>query len=613
MFQLKKISQDILATLLRFPIPILSATLAFLFIFTEIHFVDKTSDESKHYIFIKLFLECVSGISYFIAVDIFSQSKKIELSKRLGLYLLGFCMLGLHYFSITPGMFDSESVFVSRYLIFISCFHLAVSFLAFYHRDEIDSFWQYNFFLLIKFLLSFVFSLTLFVGLGGALLGIDKLFDANLDLKYYLDLALFIFLIIQTIIFLYFIPASFEVFKARRLFNKSLRIFVQYILLPIVLVYIVILYLFLFRIIIYNSIPSGWVCTPILIFSITGILAYLLIYPIRLQAANKAIFVYSKYFFYILLPLLSLYFIAIIKRILPYGITEDRYLVLILGVWLLIISVYIIVSKRDNIIVIPVSLFLLLFISAIGPWGMFQLSVQNQVRRLEFLLKKNQLLVNQKLITPPKDYQIPEQNANSIRSILNYLNKRGEINKIHPWLGDKDQAVLSEAIRHNELNAVTAIFTNIHLEQEPVFTFQHFFPAKKFIAETPVEMDGFKNIVSFTLFEEGKSKDLYMAEYIDTTLFIFKNKDTLVKSPFGKMMALLHKKSETQDSSDNAMIPLRTQLQIMINEQTKNYALPNDSLVIVTDKYKIYFNLIEFYKQDTSYGLKNINGYLIYP
>ncbi|MCC7030604.1 MAG: DUF4153 domain-containing protein, partial [Chitinophagaceae bacterium] len=372
MFQIKKISRDILETLYRFPIPILSGVLAFVFIFIELHYNETGSAESKNYTFIKLFLECLSGISYFTAVDIFAETKKIELSKKTGLYILGFCILGLHYYSITPGMFDSESVFVSRYLIFITSFHLLVSFLAFYNREEISSFWQYNFFLFVKFLMSFAFALTLFIGLGGALLGIDKLFNVKLDNNYYLDLLLFIFLIVQTIIFLYFIPRSFEVFKIKIVFNKSVRIFVQYILLPIVLVYIVILYLFLFRIIIYNSIPPGWVCMPILIFSIVGILTYLLVYPIRRESTNQAIFIYSRYFFYILLPLLSLYFIAIIKRIMPYGITEDRYLVFMLGVWLLIISVYIIISKRDNIIIIPMSLFLVLFMSAIGPWGMFQ-------------------------------------------------------------------------------------------------------------------------------------------------------------------------------------------------------------------------------------------------
>ena len=96
----------------------------------------------------------------------------------------------------------------------------------------------------------------------------------------------------------------------------------------------------------------------------------------------------------------------------------------------------------DNIIVIPVSLFILLAISAVGPWGMFQLSVANQVVRLERLLKRNHLLVNNKLQVMNSTNKITDKDAASIRSILWYLNKRGEMGRIHTWLGDKDQIKL---------------------------------------------------------------------------------------------------------------------------------------------------------------------------
>ncbi|HMT35846.1 MAG TPA: DUF4153 domain-containing protein [Chitinophagaceae bacterium] len=612
MFQIKRLSKDILNTILRFPLPILAGVLAFVFIVLEMHVEDIDSIERKNYIYIKLFLECFSAISYFTAVDIFSESKKVEWSKRIGLYILGFCILGLHYYSITPGMFDSESVFISRYLIFITCFHLLVSFLAFYHHDEIQSFWQFNYFLFVKFIVSISYSLTLFIGLSSALLAIDKLFKVDLDYNYYVDLLLFIFLIVNTIIFLYSIPKSYEVFGNKHPFKKSIRIFVQYILMPIVLVYIVILYLYLFRIVMYNTIPSGWVCIPILIFAIAGILTYLLIYPIRLDSSYKTIYLFSKYFFYILLPLLSLYFIAIIKRIMPYGITEDRYLVFMLGVWLLIISVYIIISKKDNIIIIPVSLFFVLFISAIGPWGMFQLSVQNQVRRLEFLLNKNHLLVNHKLVSPSSDFKIPENNANSIRSILNYLNKRGEINKIHTWLDEKEQKVLSDAIKNNQLNAVNAIFTNIHIEQEPQYTYLTYYPISRFLHEIPINLTNFKNMVSFVKYADENSKDLYMAEIIDTNLYIFKQQDTLVKQSVVNLLASLKQWESKQDSIDDAKIPFSTKLKIMSNERFKNYAIVNDSLILMNEKYKIYLNNIELYKQDSVITLKNINGILLY-
>lgn len=612
MFPLKKIIKDVLFTLIRFPMPILSGVLAFVFICYEIHFNADLLAENKNYTYIKLFLECLSGISFYTAVDIFAETKKIELSKRIGLYILGFCILGLHYYSITPGMFDSESVFISRYLIFLTCFHLLVSCLAFYQKEEIQSFWQYNYFLFSKIFTSILYSLTLFVGLASALAAIDKLFHVQLEDNYYYDLFLFIFLIINTIIFLYFIPKKFEVFAPKLAFKKSIRIFVQYILLPIVIVYFAIIYLYLFQIIIAKTIPSGWVCIPILVFSIVGILAYLLIYPIRLDPSNRIIYIYSKYFFYLLLPLLSLYFIAIIKRILPYGITEDRYLVFMLGVWLLIISIYIIISKVDNIIIIPVSLFLLLFVSAIGPWGMFQLSVQNQVRRLELLLKKNQLLVDHKLVTPAKDYKIPEDNANSIRSILNYLNKRGEIHQIHTWLNDKEQKILADAIQKNELNAVVGIFTNNNIEPEPVYSVLNFYPLKKFMQAMPIMVADKKKIIAFENFSADNLDAQFMAKIIDSNLIIFQKADTLVKHNFNANFAYLKKWSLLQDSIQHAKIPLSAKVKIFSNEQSRDYYLQNDSLLISNEKYSIYLNAVQIVKQDTVYTIKEVNGILVY-
>ncbi|MBK8145817.1 MAG: DUF4153 domain-containing protein [Bacteroidetes bacterium] len=343
-------------------------------------------------------------------------------------------------------------------------------------------------------------------------------------------------------------------------------------------------------------------------FSSLGILAYLLIYPIRLDENNRIIYIFSKYFFYILLPLLSLYFIAIIKRILPYGITEDRYLVLMLGVWLFIISIYIIISKVDNIIVIPVSLFLILFISAIGPWGMFQLSVQNQVRRLELLLKKNHLLVDNKLVTPAKDFKIPEANANSIRSILNYLNKRGEIKQIQSWLNESEQKILADAIINNELNAVNAIFTNINITQQTEYEHLKFTPNRRFLYEIPIASHTNSLLVSF----DNKAEGVYKAAWLDSNLCIFKQNDTLVNHPIIPFIDFLKKWSLRTDSIESKKNPLDAKVTIIAADPYKEYSLHNDSLTLSTEQYKIYINLIEFTRKDSALHLNQVQGLLLY-
>lgn len=459
-----KIWKDLVSGIVRYPAPILSACLAFVFFLLEMHLVQEGSYLQRNMIAIRILLEAVSGISLFAAFEFFHASHLLHLSKRFGLYLLGFCILGMHYFSILPVMFDSESVFLSRYLIFLVAYHLLISSIAFYRVGDIQAFWKYNYTLFVRFFLAILYSAILFAGLAGALWAFDTLFHFQISAIYYADLAAFIFLVFNTLVFFMGIPENFQVFASTIHFPKALRIMVQYILIPIIGIYTLILYFYLFQILINRNMPSDWVCLPILIYAIVGVITFVLVYPIRNHTQYSSIRTFTRYFFYVLLPLLILYFIGIILRIKPYGLTEDRYLILVLGIWLFLISLYFILFTKENIIFIPISLFLLISISAIGPWGMFQLSVRNQHARLERLLKKNQLVLNRKLVRKSNGTQMSDSDLSGIRTILRYLNKRGQLHLIKHWLDEKDQKLLEFATHNEELFAVNAIFTGKDLQ-----------------------------------------------------------------------------------------------------------------------------------------------------
>jgi len=604
------------STIARFPLPVLAGILSFIFLVIEIHFRNNGDEVVHDFRFLKLFLECMSAISFYIAFDIFAESQQLGKSIRLGLYLLGFCILGMHYFSITPGMFDSETIFVSRYLIFLVCFHLMVSFLAFSKSSEINSFWQYNYFLLKRIVTSLLYSVTLFLGLGSAMWALDKLFNIHFNPDYYTDLGAFILLIFNTVFFLKGMPASYDSFNKTVEFKKSVRLFVQYVLMPIIAIYITLLYLYMFKIVVNKQLPDGWVCIPILIFSILGILAYLLIYPIRLNSTNRLIYLFSKNFFYILLPLLTLYFIAIMKRIMPYGITEDRYLVFMLGVWIVIISIYIILSKVDNIIIIPISLFLLLAISAIGPWGMFQLSVANQILRLEHLLKRNHLLENGKLVRLDKRYRVPKNDASSIRSIFSYLNKRGEINAIHPWLGEEDQVKLDSAIAKNKLVYIHSIFSDLGPEDETPYELHHYFTAPgNTLLNTSFSVEGYKKITQFDCsnndYPSGEKESTRIISQLQHNNLSFQfGKDSVITIPLGeKFRSLLHY-YQTRDSIRIREIHASNTLKV-IGESSQTIDIPGDSMIIYFENKKIVLSMMEFIKADTSYRLHRVHGFLL--
>ncbi|HMN32284.1 MAG TPA: DUF4153 domain-containing protein [Chitinophagaceae bacterium] len=609
MLQIKKILIDLYGTLGRFPIPIMASVLGFIFFSISIH---TDSSDLKGFVFIKLALESVSGISYFIALDIFAESKKIDLGKRVGLSLLGFCMLGLHYYSIIPAMLDSESVFLTRYLVFITCFHVLVSFSAFYDNDENQNFWQFNFYLLTSISIAIVYSVTLFLGVAGALYAVEKLLKIYITTNAYLDLFLFVFIFLNTLFFLYQIPKSFDVFSHKTVFKNSLRIFVQYILLPILLLYILILYIYLFDIVLTGVIPSNAVCIPIFVFSIIGVFTYLLIYPIRKDKQYKLLYFFSKYFFYILLPLLSLYFIAITLRILSYGVTEDRYLIVVLGIWLLVISIYILSSKKDNIIIIPISLFVILFISSFGPWGLFQLSIQNQVRRLEYLLNKNHLLVNNKLVSNENTHKISNENLESIRSILNYLNKRGQINQIHKWLDEENQNILNNAISKNELESVNAIFSDLQFQEQSPIRKISISPNYEFLNELPLSSSEFKNMISFSKDENIIQLHKATATISHDSLFIQYHNDTLCHVHFDTLLNpilySINQRLHQEDESNR----LNNKMKLINRDQEKKYLISNDSLIFRSVKCKIYINKISFNKRDSILIVNEMNGILLY-
>jgi hypothetical protein len=345
----------------------------------------------------------------------------------------------------------------------------------------------------------------------------------------------------------------------------------------------------LFKIVFLQKIPNGWVCIPILIFSFIGILAYLLIYPIRNDRSKPIIFTFARYFYYILLPLLSLYFIAIILRIKPFGITEDRYLGFVLGVWILIISLYIIFSKRDNIIIIPTSLIVILFLSAIGPWGMFQLSIQNQVLRLEKNLKRNHILSHNEILHDKTEIKLDESDAKSIQSILQYLYKRDELEKIRKWIPESELNNLKLAIDSNQLFKLYPVFGLKETKNDRILI-----SVKSNIqfSNHPINIQGYHFIQQFQLSRDD-------------------NDD--MKSDVN--IQLKQNSLQINQASNSVIVSIDSILQsvsLPLGYIESQFTCLKDSIILYNGGNKIFIESIVFEKTDTVFDITQLNGYYLY-
>ena len=211
-----------------------------------------------------------------------------------------------------------------------------------------------------------------------------------------------------------------------------MRIFVQYVLIPLVVIYIIILYLYMGKIMIEWQWPNGWVANLVLSFSIVGILGLLLLYPIQDEDDHKWVHLFSRGYYIALIPLIILLMLSIWVRISEYGVTVNRYFVATLAVWLTGIVIYFLVSKMKDIRVIPTSMFLIIILISFGPFSAFEVSERSQLSRLEQNLDKYGLLSDNGTVIR-SEMEIPFQDRKQISSGITYLLDLKGTESIQPY------------------------------------------------------------------------------------------------------------------------------------------------------------------------------------
>jgi hypothetical protein len=317
-----------------------------------------------------------------LAIDLYLEAHATEIVKRwlFRVAILAFCTV--LFFWLHPNLYEAD---VYRIAMFAFAFHLLVSFAPFIGRDNLDGFWDYNKTLFLRILAAGLYSGVLFIGLAAALLTINGLFDVKIEWFVYMRLFAIVVAGFSTIFFLAGVPSVQESRTDRIEYPKGLRLFTQYVLIPLMTIYLAILLVYEVKIIIEWDFPKGMVSLLILGYAVFGILSLLLIYPIRNKEGFGWIKLFSKFFYIMMIPLVILLLLAVWKRISTYGITESRYILICLAGWLFLITIYFLVSKKQNIKLIPASLCALALLAIYGPQSAFSISRISQIARLKKL------------------------------------------------------------------------------------------------------------------------------------------------------------------------------------------------------------------------------------
>jgi len=341
-----KLAANARATIERFPFAILSAIVT---AFSAHHLVG-VGFESTEPLF-AVYGTAVLGISLFFSLRMLGEGRGWSRRTQLGVTMGGLVALVICYVTQPTPLRGADFY---RFWLLLAALHLFASFAPFIgRRGEENGFWQYNKALLLRGALAAVYSGVLYIGLALALAACDTLLGLDVDGDTYAQLWFWIAFVYSSWFFLAGAPKDVRALDGIHEYPTGLRIFTQFLLIPLVAVYLVILYAYVVKILVEWNLPTGWVTYPVIGLSITGMLALLLVYPIRERAENAWIRNYSRFFFWSLYALIALVAVAIWTRVSDYGITELRYLVIVATAWLLGITIYFTIRRTREIRVIP--------------------------------------------------------------------------------------------------------------------------------------------------------------------------------------------------------------------------------------------------------------------
>ncbi len=413
---------DLKETIFRFPLSILCALSLFIISISLVHeLIDENEEWLTRVIAILGCCYLWFGISKLMA-----ESQGWRISKYL---VISFIVAGgITALLVLPTIWWMGLIFLLPALL------LTLMVAPYLTGGDDISVWFFNRKTWFGVIISYAAILLFAGGLSIALGTVQVLFGVDIYEELFFYIWLFAALILGPVYALSWIPKSFEFSDDDCRDPSGLKFIVNWISVPIVFVYLLILYAYFIKIIVTGEMPNGYLAYMISGFAGIGIVTYLVAFPLRSEGSLQLKLFYKIFFPALLIPV-GFHFYAIWERISAYGITEQRYLLLMSAIWFLLMAVSNSIT-RIPIRFIPASLAVLMILASFGPWGGVSVSGQSQTARLETLLTKYNLLVDGK-ITKTQE-MIPFDDRKNISSILDYLCRSNRDDMIEPWFNIKD-------------------------------------------------------------------------------------------------------------------------------------------------------------------------------
>ncbi len=385
---------------------------------------------------LRVSLALISAFLWSFGVALLAERQKSTVL-RIILVLLGIPLIaGLHFYA--DALAFQPYIFAAALVIFVG--------LAPYLSPSVAggraAFWQFNHRLWLGAALALIGAVLFAGGLSLIIETLELLFEIDFPSKTHQKLWIIGLTLVGPVNWLSMVPRDFQDTvpegEQPEFTSRAIGTIVKYILVPLLLVYTVILYAYAAKIGFDGALPSGRLGHMVLAYGAMGTLTILLAFPTRLVSGPLVSFFWRNWFWLTIGPVVLL-FLAAYTRVAHYGITEERYLVLLAGLWLGVLAILFTFWRQDrDIRALPLSLMGLLLIASVGPWGALGNSIRSQMTELQALLERTGRLVDERIVAVKDLKAIDPDDARRVRSIIYYLNRRDALQQIEPWFEDID-------------------------------------------------------------------------------------------------------------------------------------------------------------------------------
>lgn len=416
-------AQFMAAAVRRFPLPALLAAALTLLTVSEIHHARLLQNETL----MRSLMFCGYGFVLTLGLCLYGEGHGTVRTRTLA---ASFAALGLLFAAIfAPVHLSAAHVFLVAAL---GLFLLAAPFAR--RTVSNDTLWAFNYRSAIAVIFGGVSTLILAGGLSAILGSIGYLFEIKIDGKLYAD--------IWALGWCLFFPLYVLAGVPREMHDSAdtpcaipapLSFIANYLLVPMMLAYTGILYAYGLKIALQWELPRGNLAYMVTGFGAVGIITHLCIYPMRDSGTRLLRFFFRA--FYVLLPVpLLLLAIGIYTRIDAYGVTEQRYAIVLCLVWLAaLVILRTAFAARFHLKHVPLVLCVLCLFAALGPWSARDVALKSQYAQLEQRLRMAGILTADGKVQKAEG-KIAFEERRAISSALEFFRSRKAMISLSHWV-----------------------------------------------------------------------------------------------------------------------------------------------------------------------------------